>query len=91
MDDSGFGSQDAYIRICFSSLDIQTCLKCYACQLYGLLKYECYYEYRTPIPVWLCHYWKIILCHIAFYICHRRGVVRKDTNMLLVRILLKGF
>ena len=25
MDDSGSGSQDTYIRICFSSLDMQTC------------------------------------------------------------------
>ena len=31
----------------------QAQLKCYACQVYGLLKYVYYYEYRTHISVWL--------------------------------------
>ena len=44
----------------------QSQLKCYACQVYGLLKYMYYYEYRTPISVWLSHYKKVILCHLAY-------------------------
>ena len=41
-------------------------LKCYVCQVYGLLKYVYYYEYRTPISFWLSHYKKVILCYLAY-------------------------
>ena len=30
-------------------------LKCYACLVCGLLKYGYYYEYRTPMSIWLFH------------------------------------
>ena len=30
-------------------------LKCYACQVYALLKNGYYYECRTPISIWLSH------------------------------------
>ena len=43
-------------------------LKCYVCQVYGLLKYVYYYEYRTPISFWLSHYTKVILCHLASFL-----------------------
>ena len=43
-------------------------LKCYFCQVYGLLKCVYYYEYRTPISFWLYHYTEVILCHLA-YLC----------------------
>ena len=49
-------------------------LKCYPCQVCGLLKHWYYYEYRTLISVWLsfgCPTFLIYICHSSC--CQKRS------------------
>ena len=57
-------------------------LKFYVCQVYGLLKYVYYYEYRTPISFWLFHYTKSDIMPPPCLFIHCSGVVRKNPDML---------
>ena len=66
-------------------------LKCYVCQVYGLLNYVYYYEYRTPISFWLSHYTKVILCHLAYLYMSLQWCCQKNPDMLFVGILYEGF
>ena len=54
-------------------------LKCYVCQVYGLLKDVYYYEIRTPISFWLSHYTKVILCHLAYLYMSLQWCCRKKS------------
>ena len=67
-------------------------LKCYVCQVYGLLKYVYYYEYRTPISFWLSHYTKVILCHLAcLYMSLQWCCQKKILTCFLLESFRKAF
>ena len=62
-------------------------LKCYVCQVYVLLKYVYYYEYRTPVSLWLSHYTKVILCHLAYLYKSLQWCCQKNPDMTFFGIL----
>ena len=63
-------------------------LKCYVCQVYRLY----YYEYKTPISLWLSHYTKVILCHLAcLYMSLQWCCQKKILTCFLLESFRKAF